>query len=243
MFYKNLPYIGNILAAISSDRVQYLVFIGLSFVILIFTGVLYYSDNQIFQRFIGKINPILAILLAIILGIILFSILLSQKWFAIFGKETLDGVIRASVLAAVFGVIIILVDMKIVFPADTNILFPESILFYPAIGFFVEILFHLLPVTVLLLLLNSILKNANIFWISFLIVALLEPVYQALDMANSSRYPLWAVLYVGLHIYLFNLFQLLIFKKYDFISMYSFRLVYYLFWHIGWGYIRLRLLF
>ena len=40
-----------------------------------------------------------------------------------------------------------------------------------------------------------------------------------------------------------QLAQLLIFKKYDFNSMYAFRLVYYLFWHIGWGHLRLRLLF
>jgi len=243
MVNKNYPHVENFLASISNDRLQYFIFIGLSIVMLIFAGILCYSDNQIFQRFIGKINPMVAVLLAMFIGIILFSFLLPQKWFSIYGKEPLDGFIRSSVLAAVFGVIIILVDMKIVFSADTNILFPKSILFYPAIGFLVEIFVHVLPVTVLLLLLNSILKNANVFLISILIVALFEPIYQAMDMANSNQYPLWAVLYVGLHVYLINLVQLLIFKKYDFISMYSFRLVYYLFWHIGWGFIRLRLLF
>ena len=37
--------------------------------------------------------------------------------------------------------------------------------------------------------------------------------------------------------------ELLIFKRYDFIAMYAFRLVYYLIWHIVWGYARLRSLF
>jgi hypothetical protein len=31
--------------------------------------------------------------------------------------------------------------------------------------------------------------------------------------------------------------------RYGFLSMYAFRLVYYLHWHIVWGYLRLQLLF
>jgi hypothetical protein len=140
----------------------------------------------------------------------------------------------------------ILVDLKVVFPPDINVLFPESVLFYPAMGFFAEILFHVLPLSVLLFSLTSIFRNLsyeNIVWICILIVALLEPIYHTIPMGSSNRYPLWAIVYVGLHVFLINLTQLLIFRRYDFISMYSFRLVYYLFWHIGWGYLRLRLLF
>jgi len=117
---------------------------------------------------------------------------------------------------------------------------------YPAIGFLVEILFHVLPLTVLLVVLNAVVKNVNfgtIVWICIPLVSLLEPVYHTINMASSNQFPLWAVIYVGIHVFLINFFQLLIFKEYDFISMYSFRLVYYMLWHIGWGYARLRLLF
>ena len=139
-----------------------------------------------------------------------------------------------------------LADTKIVFPEDTNIKFPESIMFYPAIGFFVEILFHVLPLTLSVIIMKVILKNQsldNIIWISIFIVAIIEPVYQSMHMANSGRFALWAVIFVGMHIFLINTFQLALFKKYDFISMYTFRLVYYLFWHIVWGHFRLQLLF
>ena len=51
-----------------------------------------------------------------------------------------------------------------------------------------------------------------------------------------------SVLYVSLHIFLINLIQLWLFKRYDFVSMYTFRLVYYLIWHIGWGWVRLEVL-
>jgi hypothetical protein len=246
MFYQNLPYVEKITGAASSEKLQYLVFAGLSLGILGFTGILFFPDKLLFQRFLGKINPLIAFLIAIILGFILLSFLLSRKWFAIYEKESLNGLLRSSSLAALLAIIMILVDTKVIFPADTNILFPQSLLFYPAIGFFVEIIFHVLPLTILLITLNSMLKNVNfetIVWVCILVVALIEPFYHAVDMVSSQQFPLWAIIYVGIHIFLISIFQLLIFRKYDFISMYSFRLVYYLFWHIGWGYIRLRLLF
>lgn len=230
---------------ITQEWLQYQVFLGLSIVVMGLTGIIYFTNNQPFERFIGGLNPLLAGMLIIILGGILLTFLLSQGWFAIYKKENLKGLYRSSGLAAIFGLIMILFDLKIVFPADTNILFPESLLFYPAIGFFVEILFHVLPLSILLISLTSIFKNLSykyIIWICILIAALLDPIYQIEWMGSLNRYPLWAVAYVGLHVFLINLFQLLIFKRYDFISMYSFRLVYYILWHIVWGYIRLKVL-
>ena len=246
MFYQNLPYIDKITGSTSNDRLQFWVFMGLSLGVLGFTGILYFADKLLFQRFLGKINPLIAFLFAVVLGFVLLSFLISKKWFVIYEKENLTELLRFSSLAALLGIIIILVDTKIIFPADTNILFPKSLLFYPAIGFFAEIFFHVLPLTVLLVTLNSILKNVNfeaIVLICILLVALMEPIYQVLYMASAKQFPLWAVIVVGIHIFLISFCQLLIFRKYDFISMYSFRLVYYLFWHIGWGYVRLSLLF
>jgi hypothetical protein len=246
MFYENLTYAEKVTESTSSDRLHYLVFLGLSLGILGLTAILYFSNKLLFRRFLGSIDPLMAFLFVILVGFILLSFLLSQKWFVIYEKENLAGLLRFSSLAALLGIFMILADTRIIFPADTNILFPESLLFYPAIALLVEILFHVLPLTLLLVILNSILKDVNfetIAWICILIVALLEPIYHTMDMASARQFPLWAVIYVGIHIFLINFVQLLIFKKYDFISMYSFRLVYYLFWHIGWGYVRLRLLF
>lgn len=246
MFYQNLPYVEKILGSTSGNGLQYWAYTCLSLGVIGFAGILYFSNKLLFQRFLGRANPLIAFLIVIILGFALLSILLSQKWFGIYEIESLNGLLRYANLAALLGIIMILVDTRIIFSADMNILFPESLLFYPVIGFLAEILFHVLPLTILLATLNLILKNVNsetIILISIPIVALLEPIYQTMDMASSKQFPLWAVIYVGVHIFLFNLFQLLIFKKYDFVSMYSFRLVYYMFWHIGWGYLRLRLIF
>lgn len=229
-----------------TEKLQYLVYLGVSLVVFSFTIVLYFSERQVFQRFLGSIDPLVAFLIAIVAGFILLSFLLFKKWFVIFDIDNFPGYIRFAGLAALLGVIMIIVDTTIIFPADTNILFPQSLLFYPAIAFFVEILFHVFPLTLLIAVMSSTLKNLNfnaILWISIIIISMAEPIYQTMDMASSNHFPVWAVAYVGLHIFLINFFQLLIFKKYDFISMYSFRLVYYLFWHIGWGYIRLYWLF
>ena len=78
MFYQNLPYVEKITGAASSEKLQYLVFAGLSLGILGFTGILFFSDKLLFQRFLGRINPLIAFLTAIILGFILLSFLLSQ---------------------------------------------------------------------------------------------------------------------------------------------------------------------
>lgn len=236
----------EIIELIFKERLQYLVFAGLSIGVIVLTGVGYFSNHLLFQRFLGNLNPLFVFFFIIFWGVILLSFLLSRGWFAIYKRENLAGLFSYSGLGAPFVIISILVDLKVGFPADMNILFPKSLLFYPAIGFLVEILFHVLPLTILLILMTTIFKNArcsSIFWICILIVALLEPSFQAILMASSNHFPLWAVTIVWLNIFLFNLSQLLIFRRYDFISMYSFRLVYYMVWHIVWGYLRLRILF
>jgi hypothetical protein len=75
-----------------------------------------------------------------------------------------------------------------------------------------------------------------------LLVALLEPVLQT-AWGFSQQYPLWVTVFVALHIFLFNAAQLVVFKQYDFVSMITMRLVYYLLWHIVWGMLRLSWLF
>ncbi len=240
---------------ISNERLQYLVYIGLSIVVVGLTGIAYFSNNLIFQRFIGSINPPIASLFIIVLGFILLSFLLSKGWFAIYKNGNLKGLFYSSGLAALFGLIIILVDFNTrLYPADMNILFPESLLFYPAIDFFAEILFQVLPLTLILIILTSLSKKISyskitkkinhnvIMWFSIFAASLLEPIYQTIPLL-SGQYPLWFAGFTFMHVFLIILSQLIIFKRYDFITMYWFRLVYYIFWHIVWGYMRLKLLF
>ena len=110
-------------------------------------------------------------------------------------------------------------------------------------GFLVEVLFHVLPLSLLLFITGALFKNINherLIWGSIAIVALLEPVYQVVFMESAL---VWAKIVTGVNLFLFNLTQLTIFKRYDFISMYLSRLIYYAIWHILWGHLRLELLY
>ena len=49
--------------------------------------------------------------------------------------------------------------------------------------------------------------------------------------------------YVAAFVFVFTLVELYIYRRYDFVSMYSFRLAFYIWWHIIWGYLRLQWLF
>jgi hypothetical protein len=108
----------------------------------------------------------------------------------------------------------------------------------------VEVLFHLVPLTLLVLLLRAVLgvyEHPAGVWGSLAVVSLIEPVYQIRLIAGDGGYPSWLLVYLGIHLTAFNLMQLGLFRRYDFLSMYGARLVYYLIWHIVWGHLRLQL--
>jgi len=234
----------KILEPISTERNQVLVFLGISLVIAILTGILYIRNPPLFQAFFGTLNPLLVIFGIILLGTLLSLFFLSRGWFAVHKAGEYKGILVAAGLAALPGLIIILLDLKAVFPADTNRPFPDSLFFYPIFGFVVEVLFHMMPLALFLFMLTSMFKLnfEQVIWPCILVVALLEPIFQTI-LGFSRPYPTWVTACVFANIVLINLFQLSIFKRYDFVSMYSFRLVYYAIWHIVWGYLRLQLLF
>lgn len=74
------------------------------------------------------------------------------------------------------------------------------------------------------------------------VVALLEPASQWYTGHTGQPFSGLGI-YVALHVYLINVLQLHLFRKYDFVSMYGFCLIYYFYWHIIWGDLRLRWLF
>ena len=229
---------------ISTERNQVLVFLGISFVVAILTVILYVRNAFLFQAFFGKLHPYLAVLIVILLGITISVFFLSRGWFVVHKAGEYKGFLVAAGLATLPGLVIILLDLKAIFPEDINRPFPDSLFFYPIFGFVVEVIFHMLPLALLLFILTSIFKLnfEKVIWPCILVVALLEPIFQTI-LGFSRPYPTWVTVGVFLSILLINLFQLSIFKRYDFVSMYSFRLVYYAIWHIVWGYVRLSLLF
>lgn len=216
---------------------QYRAFAAISTGAVLLTVVAYLVNPLLFQRFLGKFNPILAALLAALVGAIFLAVLLHRGWFVVLIADDARRFLLPAGIAALMAAVMIAVDLASPFPKDMNVALPGSLLFYPVVGYVVEILFHVLPLTVLLLLATALFRKADIntiIWPCILIVALLEP---ALQIGFG-----WPV-FVALHIFAFNVIEMAFFKRYDFTTMYSFRLAYYLLWHILWGHIRIGLLF
>lgn len=228
----------------STEKAQIKVYTIISIVVITFTGILYLINPCSFYRFFGDINPLILVPIFIVLVLIILRFFLSKGWFKIYSKENQRKMLRFYPIALLLASIAILIDVIFKYPEYINILFPESLLFYPVIGFVAEAIFHIIPLCLLLLFFNTVFKKLNLekyMWVFMLIVSIIEPLFQAGTI--PEHFPLWTSVYMSLHLYIFNSIQLYFFKRYDFFSIYSFRLGYYLLWHIIWGYIRLRVLF
>lgn len=211
---------------------------------LILTWIMYGLDKSSYQRFLGRMNPLLIFIITILLGILLMSFLLSATTCKIYQKAALSRIFFIMGIPLILIAGIVWVDTRGVFPKDLNVEFPHSLLFYPSIGYIVEIIFHVLPFTLCFFIVTTIFKQLDqtkALLIVIPLIALIEPIFQIINFGRN--YPFWAVAYVGVNILVINLSQLWLFVKYDFVSMYALRLVYYLLWHIVWGGLRLRWLF
>ncbi len=244
---KSHVALNRLAKTIRSERSQFQIFVGISVVVTVFLGVLNFQGypSLLLNLFMG-INPLIGVLLVSLLGFFLFAFLISKSCFAIYKKGHLNGLLYASALAALLGLIAIIVDFSTrIYSADINVLLPKSLFFYPALGYVAEILFQVLPLTLILIILTPLSKKISddkIIWVSILVASILEPAFQTL-VIGGGQLPLWFIVLEFLRIFAIIVSQLAFFKRYDFVTMYWFRIVYYIFWHILWGYLRLVLLF
>jgi len=229
---------------IQEESPQFLVYLLISIIVGGFTGVLFFLDPTVFQKYLGNLNPVLMVLLMALLG---FGLLLLQKsrgWFEIAQRENLRGFGHLAILTLPIALFAITADFLIGFPEDTNVLFPLSLMFYPTMDFVVQVLFHLLPITILFIPLSRV-KNEEfrerLIWFILIVVSLLEPVLQIIWSADAGD-PIGIVTFTGMNVFLVNILEVYTFRRLDFASMYGIRLVYYLLWHIIWGYLRLLIL-
>lgn len=225
---------------IARETPQVLAYLGLSGLALALTGVADYLDPSAFRRFFGPLPPLAVVFGLSVLGLALVTLLLLDGRFAVYRRENALGRLAALLLALPFAAAMILVDRQAPFPADINVPFPAALFFYPAIAYVVEILFHLLPFCLLYFGLGSragAAGQSRAVWAALLLVALLEPAFQLFFTAGLTTR--WVPVFLGVFLYAFNVVQLLLFRRYDFMTMYAFRVSYYLLWHIWWGHVRL----
>ena len=227
-----------------SMRHQYPIFIIISIGVIGVTALLVPTSKAFFQPFFGGMQPILAVVSAAIVGGVSLRLLRTFGGFEIFkGRMTLRGIAVSAGFATLLGIAIIIADILIRYGEDMNVPVPEALLFYPAMGFVAEMVFHIFPLALLLVVLAPLRSryHPNRFaWAGIIVVAVLEPTFQIVFAGEPLS---WADMYTWVHVFAIAFLQLYVFKRYDFVSMYSFRLVYYAYWHIVWGVIRLKVLF
>lgn len=225
------------------ERLQITVFGGISLGVAVVTLLLTLIDATPFHRFIGDLNPLGGVMITGIAGFFGLIYLISGTQLAVYKKHRARDYLIISGIALIFGLEVIAADLWLVdYGADINTAFPKSLLFYPAIGYGAEMVFHVLPLALFVFILSRCKKLDidRIVWISIIAVMLIEPLFQAWFVLPDS---ITTAVYTGLHVLLFSAAQLLIFKRYDFVSMYLMRLIFYAIWHIAWGYMRLQLIF
>ena len=219
-------------------------------VLTVITGfalwVLYLSDNKIFSPYISNLHPLTAILIVSIPGIISLYILEVRGWFHIFKRgQLIPGILFSLIITPIFSLLAISLDLVFRFSGDINILFPQSILFYPGIAYVVELVFHAIPLAALLLITSIFFRSSrgqSQLYLCIFLVSLIEPLYQLdFSVIETSGYLFQTLLII--HLLMFNLMQMYIYKRFDFISMFLFRIIFYLQWHVIWGELRLVLLF
>jgi hypothetical protein len=232
--------------ASSHNRVALLTFVGLSLVILGLVNLLLLTGESAFGRFLGGLPPMTVFAGAAGTGGVLLATVLRRAGFAVARHDGAGGWVLALEAAAVFGAVVVAADSLIVFPRNMNVPFPRSLAFYPAMSFLVEVLFHLVPLSILLVPLaftKAPQTRDRVMVVALALTAFLEPVYQALYQARSGGYRPWAIAFVTVHVLAINVVGLWLFYRYDFVTMWGFRLLYYLIWHVAWGALRLDVLF
>ena len=200
-------------------------------------------EPSVYSKFLGHIRPLLALIIAIIICTLVLRHFESKQYFYFYKASRFSAKFIIIPLALIFGIVVITADISFAnYQHDINARFPISIPFYPSIGFIAEVLFHLIPLFLVMNLLPLLgINNPNrVTWTSILIVSLIEPFFQ---IWNSTDYSELTLIFTFVHVLLFSLVQLIIFKRFDFISMFLFRIAYYLIWHVIWGHFRLDILF
>lgn len=223
---------------------QVMAFAGLLLIVATAVALLSRSHSAVFQPYFGRIPPLVAIAITIAAGALCLHLLTDRGWFDVLNTTTyLQGLAVSAALVAVFAVEVTILDLIVRFPADMNVPWPQSLLFYPAIAYVVEIVFHVLPLALLLGILTLFTggtASGRLVWLCIVLTALIEPTYQLAFVDNRFS---WSAIYLWVRLFAFNLVQLALFRRFDFMTMYSFRLLYYAYWHIVWGYARLHILF
>lgn len=148
-------------------------------------------------------------------------------------------------LAVPFMMTVTLADLILGFPADINVSLPASLVFYPTMAFIAQLALHIVPFAIALEIFTRFLETWPLrrrVWLSIGFASLPEAAFQLIDSQPEPGSLSALSLFVGAQLFVFGLVELQLFRRFDLVRMYIFRLTYYGYWHILWGYLRISLI-
>jgi hypothetical protein len=77
---------------------------------------------------------------------------------------------------------------------------------------------------------------------SILLVSTGEAVFQVTTMQEQAS-PVSLTVFVAISLYLFGITELTLYRRFDYATMFAFRMIYYAYWHLAWGSLRPHWLF
>lgn len=204
------------------------------------TAVQAQRDPSVFVPYLGGLDPVAVMIAVSALGFVSLADLRSRASFQIARRDdVLAGCRFTAVLVPLFTLAAVGADLLFRYPRDMNVPAPDAFAFYPAIAFLVEVCLHAVPLAVLIALFaRSGTLSDRRFWVLATPVALLEAGFQTAAAVTAAT-----AAFSGVHLLAFGLAELHVFRRYGFVSMYVFRLAYYVLWHGVWGALRLEWLF
>lgn len=231
---------------VSPRRLGIAVVAALSGLALGIAAILSGVPDMPFGNYFGPIRPFVATLIVVAVAALAHWVLMLSGAFSVIRTARLRrGLAIACVAGPLFAVPTILADVAFRFPADINAPFPGALLFYPLMGYVAETAFHLVPLAVLLLLARAVAgqwPGRGLVRLALVIVALVEPLAQASGTFNAAT-PAALDYFMLVHLTVFSLALLALYRRYGFLTAFAFRLAYYLVWHILWGVIRLSVVY
>ena len=240
---RRAPLSGVPAAAFRGLGRQYAFYAALCLLAAAFTVAVAPVSRRYFDLYYASLPPLAVAVAAAALGGVALWVLSRYGFAIIDGRASVRGIRLSALFATVMAAAIVVADVLLRYPRDLNVPLPQALLFYPAIGLTAEVVFHLLPLALLVPLLSVMAKRVGrqrVVWVAIALVAVAEPTFQVLVGGSGSA---WADVYTWLHVFVIAALQLYVFRRFDFASMYAFRLIYYLYWHMAWGAIRIPLLF
>jgi hypothetical protein len=199
-----------------------------------------------FAPYFGTLSPPLTVAGLTGCGVIALGVLTARQDVAD-GHWPPSGTILRRLLPWVsgFSAVAIASDLAWHFACDINVPWPDALVFYPTIAVVAEMLFHVIPLAIVLPLFAWAFRRWSAYrryLAAAVLISVPEPAFQIWPgLVTGSITALDAI--TAANVFAFTLFQLHVFRRHGFLAMLTVRLLYYALWHLGWGALRLNLLF